>query len=475
LGIGHSVIRHFIRASCFRESEMWLRRFLRVAAVLLIASPTLAQEATLGEAPATSSVKGLSGPFAKALEEAIEAGTFFPRLKRNLEKRSPFFRDTRATLNLRTYYFDREFRDSGTQSEAWAIGGSVKYARGWYRDWLSFGAGYFQSEKLVGDEDEGGTRLLGPGQEGIAILGTAYAALKHGEHEAVLFRQELDLPYVNRQDNRMIPNTFEAYKVEGRAPDVPAAGTIRYGAGYVDRIKERDADRFVSMSHAAGVTEVDRGLIQAAASVQPDENLLFGAVNHFIDDTINIFYTEADYLQEVSDDVELRYQAQFTHQQSVGDDLLTGSDFDTFVLGALIAAGYRGAILKAAFSTTDDGERIRSPYGAYPGYVSLMQSDFNLAGMDAWLAGVSFDFEDVGLNGLSLFANYAEGAGVRDASDDTELPDLREFNITGDYRPGKGFLNGFWLRVRWSTREGGSEEDNTDNFRVLVNYSLPVL
>ena len=75
-----------------------------------------AQEATLGEAPATSSVDGQRGPFAKALEKAIAAEALLPRLKLELEKRSPFFNDTRIIINTRTYYFDRENRSLGTKT-----------------------------------------------------------------------------------------------------------------------------------------------------------------------------------------------------------------------------------------------------------------------------------------------------------------------------------------------------------------------
>ena len=441
----------------------------------LLPVKTFADEATLGEASASSSVRGLGGPFAKTLEAIVEAETLFPNLKRQLEKLSPFFRDTHATLNTRTYYFDREFRSLGKQSEAWAIGGSVDYETGWYRDWLSFGAGYYQSEKLLGEEDRGGTLLLAPGQEGIAVVGKAYAKLKCRDHQAVLYRQELNVPYVNKQDSRMIPNTFEAYKLKGAVHDVPVAGTFHYILGYVDEVKQRNADRFISMSEAAGVAGKDRGLVMAGAAVQPHDDLIFGAINHFVDDTLNIFYTEADYHCPLTEELGLRFQGQFTHQQSVGDDLLTDSDFETWVLGGRVAASYQGLILKAAFSTTDDEQKIRSPFGSYPGYISLMQKDFNRADEDAWLVGASYDFGQVGLEGLSFFTSYAEGLNARDGDDGSALSDQREFDITADYRIREGVLKNLWLRARWSTLDLAGEDRNTDDFRVIVNYEIPIL
>ena len=77
-------------------------------------------------------------------------------------------------------------------------------------------------------------------------------------------------------------------------------------------------------------------------------------------------------------------------QRSVGDDRLTGDRFDTHVVGGQVATSFRNAIFRAAFSSTDSGAQIRSPWGSYPGYIGLMQKDFNRADEDAWLAGLSY-------------------------------------------------------------------------------------
>ncbi len=443
-----------------------------VILLLLCASPSSrAGESSQGEEPAPASVKGLRGPFARALRERIEEETLFPNLKEWLEEQAPFLRDSHATLKSRTYYFDRD-RADGTRSEAWAIGGAIDYATGWYRDMFSLGLGYYQSEKLVGDADRDGTLLLAPGQEGLAVLGKAYAAFRSHGHQAILYRQELDVPYVNRQDNRMLPNTFEAYKLDGRFSDVPQAGTVRYIAAYVDEMKRRNDDTFISMSEVAGVDDHDRGLVMTGFAVQPNPDSTLGVVNHFVDNTLNISYAEIDVHHRITEEVELRYQGQYTHQQSVGDDLLTGEDFETQVWSGRLATSYKGWVLKAAFSTTDDEQKIRSPFGSYPGYISLMQQDFNRAGEDAWLVGASYDLGQLGLTGVSVFANYAEGHDALDVDSGSSLPDEQEFDITADYRVPEGRFGGLWLRARWSTLDRAG---NTDDFRVIVNYEIPIL
>ncbi|MFQ5962293.1 MAG: OprD family outer membrane porin [Candidatus Methylomirabilales bacterium] len=442
-------------------------------AVMLAPQSSRAEEAGIDDEPAPEAVEGLHGPMARALRERVREETLFPQLKRKLEKQPPFLRDTELTLKPRTYYFDQRLEDN-SRRRAWALGGSLNYRSGWLKEYFAIGAELFTSQKLIGEPDEDGTRLLKPGQESYTVLGQLYAALRYEDHTLTLYRQELELPYVNKQDSRMTPNTFEGYTLRGTFA-LPEADKMDYIIGFLAKMKPRDADSFISMSEAAGVPRRDRGLAMVGARVGPWGGLLFGATNDYVPDVINIGYAEADYTLNLSEDLGLRLKGQFTDQRSVGDDLLTGSAFDTWVLGGRAAASYRGAILSLAFSTTDEEEAIRSPHGRYPGYVNLMQADFNRAGEDAWLLGLSYHFKRVGLDNLSAFANYAEGYNARDSTTDSSLPDQREFDITGDYRVRKGPLRGFWLRVRWSVLDIDGEDNNRYNVRVILNYAIPVL
>jgi len=149
--------------------------------------------------------------------------------------------------------------------------------------------------------------------------------------------------------------------------------------------------------------------------------------------------------------------------------------FDTRVVGSRAALSYKNAIVTTAFSVTASEAPIRSPFGTSPGYLSLIEKDFNRAGESAWLAGLSYDWRRFGIPGLSFTVNFARGYGARDAAADTSLPDEEEFDITVDYRVQHGPLRGIWFRVRNGyvdfDRKGGS----VNNVRVIINYELPVL
>jgi len=400
-----------------------------------------------------------------ALRDSIRAS-----LKPELETLPPFFRDTQVGLNLRMYYFDRENHVSPAKSdnEAWTLGGSLAYQSGWLANILRVGVEGFGSQKLYAPQDRDGTLLLLPGQESYLALGRAYGEVKYDAYTATLYRQYIDTPYVNQQDNRMTPNTFEAYRITGKYD------WVQFGAGYIAQIKPRNANEFISMSEQAGAPPGrERGMITGGARFTPSKALSFGGINYYIPDTWNIFYAEGNYTWPLTDKLGLKLQGQFTEQDSVGGDNLIGS-FHTRVGGAQVSLSYNNAVLRAAFSITADSQNINSPYGSYPGYLSLIEKDFNRAGEKAWLLGFSYDLKDY-VKGLSLTFNFARGTDAVDPANRSGLPDENEYDMTVDYRIEQGPLRGMWVRVRNGYVDFSSGGGSSNNVRLIINYPLALL
>ncbi len=59
---------------------------------------------------------------------------------------------------------------------------------------------------------------------------------------------------MNPQDNRMVPNTFEAVTLSGKFE------WVSYDVGYVWNIKPRDSNDFISMSRQAGAPGDNQGV-----------------------------------------------------------------------------------------------------------------------------------------------------------------------------------------------------------------------
>jgi hypothetical protein len=387
-----------------------------------------------------------------------------------METLPPFFRDTQLGLNLRLYYFNRDndLTPPKSDNEAFTLGGSLGYQSGWWANLLRIGLEGFGSLKLYGPESKDGTFLLKPGQESYAVLGRAYGELQYAQYTATLFRQYIDTPYVNQQDNRMTPNTFEAYRITGKYD------WVQFTAGYVAQIKPRNDDDFISMSEQAGAPPGrERGMIMAGARFTPSKALSFGAINYYVPDTVNIFYTEGNYTWPLTDQLGLKLQAQFTEQDSVGGDNLIGT-LHTRVGGAQVSLSYRNVVLRTAFSITANTQNITNPYGSYPGYLSLMEKDFNRAGEKAWLLGLSYDFQDY-VKGLSSTFNFARGTDAVDPTTKNGAPNQNEWDMTFDYRIPQGPLRGIWVRLRYAYLDVDSGGGHSHNVRLIINYPLSLL
>jgi hypothetical protein len=444
---------------------------LTVLVWLLAIESALAAEYITDEQPAADSVTEQKEPMSKGIEKEIEVREvppfFFPDFKRKIKSLPSFWRDTELSLNPRSYYFHRNNVDTN-RNEAWALGGSLDYKSGWWKDRFQVRAVGYTSQKLCGPGDRDGTGLLKPGQESFSVLGQAYLTARISEEIRLrLYRQTFNLPYVNRQDSRMVPNTFEGYSLIGNLRK-----RTDFIVSHLTRMKTRNSSKFLYMSEAAGFDDTDDGLTLAGARYSFTEEINIGAITYYSWNFMNTAYAEAHDVWKLTDEAAIRLSAQYTDQRSVGDEL--GGDFSTDVFGARLAMSYEGAILSFAFSSTDNDSRIRSPFGGYPGYLSLMEKDFNRAGEDAWLVGLSSDFRFGGIKGLSAFVKYARG-NTRDSGSNAS-PDQAEIDMTVDYRFNNASVEGLWLRVRGAyVNQDGPGGQDIRTIRAILNYSLPIL
>jgi hypothetical protein len=466
--VGKVATRGGAAGTGYRPGIAWLAFGFAVLVFAAQQGRAAAPEYLAAEQPAAASVEDEAVPMEEAYVEEILPPTEYPELKKRLEDAAPFWRDSRFLVRPRSYYFDRE-RENTPDSVAAAYGGWLEFRSGAVSERLRANGTLFTTQRAYGPNDKDGTLLLGEGQEGFWVLGEANAEIGIADGlDAKLYRQSLNLPYVNRSDSRMVPNTFEAYTLTH-----DPAGRWAYLVSHVRQMKLRNSDDFVSMSEAAGFSDRDEPLTLGGARFDVTDHIGVGATYQYAWEFMETFYAEANAVRAAGEDLAFRLGVQYTGQESVGDEI--GGRFDTSVYGGKLAASYRNATLTLAFTSTDDA-RIRSPFGGYPGYLSLMIQSFNRAEEDGWLAGFSYDFSRIGLPGLSGFVNYAEG----DTPDNGPLasPDQWELDITVDYRFQSRPLTGLWIRARAATLDQDDDApgaNDVDDLRLIVNYEVPIL
>jgi hypothetical protein len=447
---------------------------LFLTALAGIGTPVWAQEYIRDQEPVPESVDQVVTPMDLTFQEKREIPRLFPWLKEQLKDTPAFFRDTKLNLNFRTYYFNRDKYDD-SNSEAWALGGSVSYQSGWFLNRFSVGSVIYTSQRLYGPDDRDGTTLLKPGQHGYTVVGQLYGRVKlFDENFLNIYRYEYNTPYINKNDSRMTPNTFEGYTFNGAYGGKEGAPGFRYGGGYITKIKEKNSDRFVWMSQDAGA-DVKRGVALGGGNVSY-KGFTFGAIDYYSDDIINIFYTEGSYKLRVADRLGLLFSAQFTDQRSTGDDLLKGYSFNTNQVGVKSDISYGGGILTLAYTHTQKGADMQNPWSGYPGYTSVQVQDFNRAGEEAFMVKASYDLSRLGLEGVSTYALFVHGWGRIDPATKEKVAHENEFDAEVQWRPKWKFLKGLWFRVRYANVHQYEGDKNTiHDFRVIVNYDVPLL
>lgn len=335
-------------------------RSLYLLSFLLVFPCANGAEYIQSENTAPDSAKTVNTPIDVALEkdEKKIRRLRLDKLKHRLETQPAWLRDAVLDFNLRSYYFKRVNRDESL-NEALALGGELVFKTGRIARIARLGLSYYGSYGLDAPQDRGDTGLLGPDQEDLSVLGQAYLQLgDQGKFEARLYRQTLNLPYVNKNDSRMLPNTHEAYFL-GRV------GTGRdFIVGHVSDIKRRDSETFIPMSQAAGALGTDKGVSVAGLKLDLGADTIFGAFNLYGGDTFNTAYVEGNWVDAVLRRYGIKASAQFTDQRSVGDELV--GNFKTNSFGIGLAGSRRGLVLKLAYTQTGEGGAIRSPWGGRP-------------------------------------------------------------------------------------------------------------
>lgn len=463
MSLGDHAVRDFVaRLGRGVFSPIW--RTIAWSSLVVLALPSAAAERELDQSSPPSSAEGIQTPIERVFPEEEARSPLLSRLSSRLQSLPPFFADTRLDARFRTFYL-RNDQSLGSLSEALATGGSLYYRSGWLADLFAIEVEGFTSQPLHAPQDRGGTGLLQPVQDGYTALGIANARIRHRGIELTGFRQYLDLPYVNRSDNRMTPNTFEAVTL------AKPEGSFRFSTGYTWKIKRRASADFESLTEAVGL-EQDRGLAHAGAVWDPTKGLHVGAMAGVIPDLAASVYTELGFVRPVGADLEARIDTQFSYVNAIGDDLLGPLLGTTWNLGVRGSSSWKGAVFRLGLSVTGSNSPVLSLYGSSPSYADLMQRTFNRADEKALIVSLSYDFAGVGAPGLTLIANYVAAFDGKDAD---SRGDAQELDVTLDYQFKEGPLDGFWLRVRGSWLRDELVDRDATEVRVILRYELSLL
>jgi len=368
------------------------------------------------------------------------------------EDLSSMFSEGKASGQIRMFYIDRQYQGGSgndVHRNSMVAGGHLKYELSAWKG-LSAAASLYTTNRIHWfDYDVQDPSLLGTGLKSYSILGEAYVNydMSHfgTKTNAKLGYQRYDVPMMGSDDARMLPNTFEAYKLTnsdienvdfqvahissiayGTFSNIYAGGILAATSGYPIN-GNAGTGTYHNLGQAA-VGKDTEGVTNAMVSFKMDH---FDAkiANDYAWDLYNTVYADAgvNWNCLLNDNVHPFISVQVIKQNSVGEEYLsnvalddgTGTNnkvngngkVDSLYWAAKAGAKYAGMTVYAAYSEVGansasdvaNGQAyanaIISQFGGMPAYTQGMVTRHQfLAGTKAWKAAAAYNFKDLGTN-----------------------------------------------------------------------------
>ena len=268
------------------------------------------------------------------------------------------FTHGRLKGEFRNYGFERDYDQRNDRKDI--ASGGMLYYRTAPLNGISAGFAFYTGQEMgVNDSDDDVYGLLAEDADGnhesFSVLGEAFIRADFWDTTLKLGRQELETPFVNTDDNRLTPQSTEAYTLVNQSiPD------FKIIASYVAKMRGKSETKFVSMSEYAGIASEDEPVIFGGLVYEGAENLSLAVWDFYAKEFFNEIYLRADGSWPLNEKWSLFGSAQYLNQQDVGDKI--GGSLDTYTYG--VEAGIEGYGFAFSLAYADVGDQeVLIPWG----------------------------------------------------------------------------------------------------------------
>ena len=177
-----------------------------------------------------------------------------------------------------------------------------------------------------------------------------------------------DVTWVGKQDNRMVPVTYEAALFAGQNDlGGKCQKSLNYYLGWINKAKPRNSNGFDDVGEVIGAENSDSDMWMGGLQYSPMKDFWVQGAYYVSNNVIRIGYLDTDYVMRLADKSYLRLAAQYTDQRSDGANALTGQSFSTKNAQAYVEWGNEWLAVYGAYSRTGSGARASAcPSGSSP-------------------------------------------------------------------------------------------------------------
>ncbi len=390
-----------------------------------------------------------------------------------------FIEDTKASLELRNFYYNRDFRQEGaTQSKAdeWAQGFLLRIESGYTEGTVGFGVDALGllGVKLDSSPDRTGTGLLPAGDSGRAPDDYSQLGLtaKAKASKSVLKVGTLQLknPAIATSDSRLLPSVMRGAQLVSNEIEV-----LTLDLGYVDQINNRASTNYEDM----GVNTAGKGI---TGTTDSDEFVYLGGTYKVTKDlSASYYYSNLEDLYK-QHALNLVHVLPIAEGQSLKTDLRYArskddgnTNVDNKAFGAMVTYSLSGHSFGLGYQKMSGDTGFAYVGGNIDPYlVNFVQiGDFAQADEKSWQARYDFNFAAVGIPGLTFMTRYITGDNFERAGVSEGKEWERDTDIGYTFQ--EGTLKNLNVKLRNATfRSNGAGSDMDEN-RLIVSYTIPLM
>ncbi|UCP00657.1 OprD family porin [Metapseudomonas lalkuanensis] len=393
-----------------------------------------------------------------------------------------FIKDSRASLELRNFYFNRDFRQAGAaqnKAEEWAQGFLLRYESGFTAGPVGVGVDALGllGAKLDSSPDRTGTGLLQADREKPNRARDEYselgltAKLRASGSLLKIGTLQPKLPIALSNDSRLLPQTFRgAWLSSGEVRD------LTLDLGRIDRVNLRNSSDNEEMqvfnggarNIVLGRSRSSDALDFAGATYKWTPALTSAYHYGALDGIYRQHYFTLGHLLDLGDAGSIKSDLRWARSDNAG-----GSNVDNRALGVMSTYKLGPHALGLGYQRMSGDTGFAYVNGADGYLVNLVQvNDFGNEDERSWQARYDFDFAALGIPGLTFMTRYLSGNGV---DVNGRLDEGKEWERDTDiaYVVQGGPLKNLGLKWRNATVRSNFGPDIDEN-RLIVTYTLPL-
>ena len=396
-----------------------------------------------------------------------------------------FIEDTKAGLELRNFYFNRDFRENpntaNSKAEEWAQGFILRLESGYTDGTVGVGVDALGllGVKLDSGGGRTGSQLLPVGDSGKAAddyssLGLA-AKFKVSETVLKVGTLQPKNMAISSSDSRLLPQTFQGAQIVSKEFQ-----GLTLDGGYLNRANHRNSSNNEGLAYggkgaAVGETAIDASdvddFIFAGASYKLTDDLTASYYYSNLEEVYKQHSTNLIHILPLGDNQSLKTDLRYARSSEDGS-----SNVDNRALGAMVTYSLSGHSVGLGYQkmSGDTGfaymAQVTDPY--LVNYIQI--NDFAFADMKSWQARYDFNFASIGVPGLTFMTRYVTGDNVERAAGQSE-GEMWERNTDIAYTFQSGMLKNLNLRWRNATaRNNFQTATNVDENRLIASYTIPL-